>query len=117
MVEIPRTQEVYVFWGGYSSRTMLPSLLVCFGLTALIVWLAWTFFEREDIKLIVLSASGILWVVQSMRFGYRFFGYNYLATTRRLVQDWGLLNKGIRTLFLTDVERVDVRQSSLEKLL
>ncbi|MFO0965579.1 MAG: PH domain-containing protein [Gemmataceae bacterium] len=114
---IPRNQETSVWWGGYAARTMLPSLSLSILLTGGIIWWAWTYLQRADIQLAVLSASGIVWVVQTLRFGNRFFGYNYHLTTRRVVQDWGILNKGMRTLLLCDVERIDVERSPLETLL
>jgi membrane protein YdbS with pleckstrin-like domain len=117
VAEIPRDQEVSVWWGGYSPWTMLPSLILSIVLTGGIIWWAWAHLERADIQLAILSASGIVWVVQTLRFGYRFFGYNYQLTTRRVVHDWGILHKGMRTLLLTEIERIEVHRSPLERLL
>lgn len=112
-----QSQETEIWWGGYCPWTMVPSLLVSFLLTGVIAWWGWTFVQRENVRLAILSLTGLVWLVQTMRFGYRFFGRNYHLTTRRLVQDWGLLNKGIRFLLLEDVESVKVERSNLEELL
>lgn len=114
---IPRTQEVGVWWGGYSPWTMMPSLLVCVVLTGAIMWWAWTYLERGYVQLAVLGLTGAVWVIQTVRFGLRFLGINYHVTTRRLVQDWGIIRKTIRTLFLHDVERIEVKRTGLEKFL
>lgn len=114
---IPRTQEVAVWWGGYSPWTMLPSLIVSVALTGVIVWWAWTTLARADVKLAVFSLAGVVWCVQTLRFGSRLFGANYHITTRRLVQEWGVLRKRMRTLFLSELRDVEVKRSALEELL
>lgn len=115
--EVPPTQETLVWWGSYSAWTMVPSLFVCVVLTGGVIWWAYANLERPDVRLAILGLNGIIWTVQSLRFGYRYFGCNYHLTTHRALQDWGILNKGIRTLFLKEVAAVEIARGGLEEFL
>jgi len=112
-----KQQETEVWWGGYSPWTMTPSFSVAIALTGVIVWWGWNFLERGDIRLGILSLTGFVWFVQLLRFGYRFFGANYHLTTRRLMQETGLMNKTLRMVWLDKVESVVVERSNLEEFL
>lgn len=114
---VPRTQEVTVWWGGYSPWTMVPSLLLCVLLTGAITWGAFEYLDRGSVRLAILSSAGLIWAVQTLRIAHRYFGINYHLTTRRLQFDWGILNKGIRTLFLKDVAAVEVESAGWEEVL
>lgn len=114
---IPKNQETIVWWGGYSPWTMTPSLLICLVLTGGITWWALEYVDRDWIRLAVFGLSSLVWVVQTARFAYRFLGVNYFVTTRRLVQDWGIIYKRMRTVFLEEVEKIEVERSSLEEFL
>lgn len=110
-------QETELWWGGYSPWAMLPSLLFCFLLTGLIVWWGWTYVERRNVQLAILSLTGIVWITQTIRFAHRIFGNNYHLTTRRVIHDWGINWKGIRIVPLSEVESITVERSSLEEFL
>src|SRR5262245_4561765 len=77
-------QEVDLWWGSYAGRTMLPSFVVCLVLTGLIILLAWVYVKRGQLKLTILCLGGLLWLVQLLRFAYRYFGFNYRLTSKRL---------------------------------
>jgi hypothetical protein len=111
--EVDTNQEVDVWWGSYAGRTMLPSFLVCIALTGLIIGFAWAYVERSQLKLTVLGLSGGLWLVQLGRFAYRYFGFTYRLTSKRLFR-----NRSRQPLQvpLTDIGEVRVEQNSFEQL-
>ena len=85
-------EEVDVWWGSYSGWTMMPSLLVCIALTALIAWFTWVTFRGGRsgfVQLTFLSLAGSVWILQTLRWAYRSCSYNYRLTTRRLFRDLG----------------------------
>ena len=86
-----RVQEVDAWWGSYSGWTMMPSMAICMGLTALIAWGSWQLLDKGWVQLSILSLTGALWLVQAFRWCYRVFGYNYRLTTHRLFQGRGML--------------------------
>jgi hypothetical protein len=82
-------QETDAWWGSYSGWTMLPSLTVSIVLTALATWWAWTYVDREWVRVAILSLFVAIWLVESWRWCYRFFGINYRLTTRRIIKTRG----------------------------
>jgi hypothetical protein len=106
-------QEVDLWWGSYAGRTMLPSFLVCLVLTGLIILLAWTFVERGQLKLTILGLGGLLWLVQLLRFAYRYFGFNYRLTSKRLFRSQ---SRQPLQIPLVDIAEVRVERSGFEQL-
>ena len=104
-------QEVDAWWGSYSAFAMLPSLLLCIGLTGLIAWGSWRFLERGYVQISILSLTGLVWLVQTMRWAYRVFGYNYRLTTHRLFQSKGLFYQNVVEVNLATIGQVVVKRS------
>jgi hypothetical protein len=109
-------EEVDVWWGGYSSRTMLPSFLICVAATVAIAWLTWFWLPPRLVKISFIGLSGGVWLLQLVRWGYRFFGFSYRLTTRRLFCHLGKLYQGDMQLELAAVAQVVVRSRWDERL-
>jgi hypothetical protein len=107
--------EVELWWGSYSGWTMAPSFAVCILLTGVIVWAAWYFVGHGWEQLTALSAASVVWVVQLVRWGARFFGWNYRLTTRHLFALRGLRRPTIARLELARVARVHVHRNWVER--
>jgi hypothetical protein len=106
-------QEVDVWWGSYAGRTMLPSFLVCIGLTGLIVLLAWELVERDQLKLTILGLGALVWLVELARFGYRYFGFTYRLTNKRLFRN---RSRKPLQISLTDIAEIGLERNGFEKL-
>jgi membrane protein YdbS with pleckstrin-like domain len=112
-------QEVDLWWGGYSGRTMLPSFAFCVLLTAIIFAVAT--FSWGELGLSATVAHWltyhlniIVWLVQLLRWGGRLAAYEYRLTNRRLFCSWGFLFTSPLPIKLADIERVHVQQSPLQ---
>jgi hypothetical protein len=110
-------EEVDLWWGSYSTRTMLPSFLVCIAATVAVAWMTWVFLPPGSVKLTFVALAGSIWLLQVIRWGYRFFGFNYRLTTRRVVCSRGLLYGPGAELELATVARVHVYRRWDERLL
>jgi hypothetical protein len=102
-------QETDAWWGAYSTRTMLPSTLVCLVLTAAIVGGTWTLVEKRYVQWTVWTLAGAVWIVQTSRWWRRVFGINYRLTTRRLLIDKGHWRPWRCDIDLTAITHVEVR--------
>ncbi len=112
----PEQEEYDVWWGSYSGWTMTVSMVVCLVLTGVIGWSAWFYLPRGWIQPAFLAGAGVLWLVQAQRWAFRFFGYNYRLTNRRLFVDKGLWWAQRVQAPLTAIARVEVIRSSYESL-
>jgi hypothetical protein len=112
---LPPPDEVEVWWGGYSGWAMLPSFLVCVVLTGLIGWATWGLVPRGTKPIAFLGASGVLWVGQLTRWGYRTAVFTYRMTTRSLFRDRGALYPAPERVFLADVTHVSVKLHGLDR--
>jgi hypothetical protein len=110
-------EEVDLWWGSYATRTMLPSFLVCVAATVAVAWLTWVFLPPGFVKPTFVALAGSIWLLQLVRWGYRFFGFNYRLTTRRVVCSRGLLYGPGAELDLATVARVHVYRRWDERLL
>jgi hypothetical protein len=104
-------EEVDVWWGSYSSWTMLPSFTVCLLLTGLLAWVIWALGPAGLFRLEFVGTAGLLWLVQGLRWGYRFFGFNYRLTTRRLFRQRGFHHLAEEQLDLAGIARVEVKSN------
>ena len=111
--DLEADQEVDVWWGSYAGRTMLPSFLVCLLLTGLIISLAWAYVDRGEVKLTVLGLGGAVWLVQLVRFAWRYFGFTYRLTSKRLFCGMG---RRPLSVLLADIAEVRDEHNGLEKL-
>lgn len=102
-------QELDVWWGSYSGWTMLPSLALCIGLTALLAWGAWQLLDKGWVRFTIMALASTLWLLQAMRWCYCVFGYNYRFTTHRLFQTRGLFRPDVE-ISLARVTKVAVRR-------
>jgi hypothetical protein len=90
----PSDQERDVWWGAYSVRTMIPSLLLCTLLSVNVAVLAGLVWDREPANpqlLWHLSALFVvlIWLFPLLLCGYRAVAFNYRLTTHRLLRDRG----------------------------
>ena len=116
-VSPPLAEEEDIWWGSYSTWTMIPSLVVCVLLTGLIAWGAWRLVPHGFLQTTVIGLAGAVWLVQGVRWGYRVFGYNYRLTTRRVFADRGFLYQDFAALELNSVAQVLVKRKGLDLLL
>src|SRR5262245_61647837 len=110
-------EEIDLWWGSYATRTMLPSFLVCIAATVAAAWLTWIFLPPGFFIPSFVALAGSIWLLQLVRWGYRFFGFNYRLTTRRVVCSRGLLYGPGAELDLATVARVHVYRRWDERLL
>ncbi len=119
--DLPPTEpadESDIWWGSYSSRKMLPSLIVCLVLTAGLVIGSWLLGQEYHLGAAVMrhqfyGPASLLWSIQLLLWGYRVLGLHYRLTTRRLFCGQGF-SKPPAALELTDVREVQMRQKALE---
>jgi len=109
-------QETDAWWGSYSGWTMIPSMVICLGLTALIVWGSWKLLDKSWVQLSILTLTGALWFLQAFRWCYRVFGFNYRVTTHRLFQSKGFLYQDVVEIDLAKIIKVEVQRRPHELL-
>jgi hypothetical protein len=95
---------------------MLPSFAVCLLATGVIGWLAWLFAPSGYVKLYFMSLAGAVWLVQGLRWAYRFFGVNYRMTNRRLFLQRGVLRPVDEQVDLASIGQVVLKARWHEKL-
>lgn len=110
-------EETDVWWGGYSSLHLLPSWLVCLGLTAVVLCISLAYLQEELIRPVVGSLLAAIWGFQLFRWGYRFFGYNYRLTTRKIYVDKGNLYDPPKAIALADIQAVNIRSRWWQQVL
>jgi len=115
-----KDQELDLWWGGYSARTMLPSLLICMVLSVGII-AAGVYLHREHsvgaalARYEVYAVLALLWACQLLRFVYRVVFYSYRLTTHRLFWTQGPLSAAAGPIHVGDVRQVLVVQSWAER--
>jgi membrane protein YdbS with pleckstrin-like domain len=120
---IPAEQETDVWYGGYATRTMLPSFAICYLLTLGIVAFEYVYWEAippNQSSLALLAAGGALaalWAFQIIRWLYRVVALHGRLTTRRLFFHRGFLYPDWQAIPLAQVARVEVRANPIERLL
>jgi hypothetical protein len=95
---------------------MWPSFLVCLLTTGLIAWLTWLIVPPGFFKLMFVGLAGALWLCQGLRWSYRYFGYTYRMTTRRLFCNRGFRYSQRDVIELAAVGSVLVRRNWFERL-
>jgi hypothetical protein len=110
-------EEVDVWWGSYAARTMIPSFVICLVLTLLIDLVCWLVLPRYLLRWSVFVLTGLLWLVQTLRWLYRVLGYNYRLTNRRLYVERGLAAPMIAVADLDRIKTVKVRASFVQSRL
>jgi uncharacterized membrane protein YdbT with pleckstrin-like domain len=111
-------EETDVWWGAYSGRKIVPDLVLCALLTAVLFGLAWYFREwyQNVVRYLVQLAMAVLWIAAGGRGIYRLISTGYRVTTRRLLYYRGLVRPVRRELALKDVHDVTVRQKGIDRL-
>jgi membrane protein YdbS with pleckstrin-like domain len=109
-------QEIDAWWGSYSGWTMMPSMVICVGLTVLIAWGSWRLVDKGWVRFSVLTLTAALWLVQALRWSYRVFGYNYRLTSHRLLRSKGLLYAPEPELDLAEITQVSVQHGPHDRV-
>jgi hypothetical protein len=115
----PEAEEVDVWWGGYSGRTMVPEFALSGLVTAGIVGLAWYLGAWRDsswLRSAMPILLGAYWLLLVARWLYRPLSANYRLTTRRLFCEQGFGHPGRPGVELSQVAEVAVEQTLLERL-
>jgi membrane protein YdbS with pleckstrin-like domain len=113
-------EEVDVWWGAYSPRTMAPSFVLCLALTVGISAEAWSlgiWQERSPARYTAQALMVVLWLMQLTRWVYRITALNYRLTNRRLFRDQGFYRPQNREVELTRITHVVVERGPLERVL
>jgi uncharacterized membrane protein YdbT with pleckstrin-like domain len=98
-------------WRGYSGWAMLPSFMVCFLLSVVLLTSGWFFDDIRGIgqevgSWIFFQITGIIWIFQLVRWVYRGASYNYRLTPNFLYVDRGFLYNPVPAIPLCDVKSV-----------
>jgi membrane protein YdbS with pleckstrin-like domain len=110
-------EEVDVWWGSYAARTMLPSFVACLVLTVLIDLVCWLALPRYLLRWSVIILSGLLWLVQTLRWLHHILGYNYRLTNRRLYVEHGLFAPETAVADLDRIKAVKVGANVIQRRL
>jgi membrane protein YdbS with pleckstrin-like domain len=110
-------EEVDVWWGAYAARTMTPSFVACLVLTVLIDLLCWLVLPRYLLRWSVVGLTGLLWLVQTLRWLHHILAYNYRLTNRRLYVEHGLVAPVTAVADLDRVKAVKVGASFVQRRL
>jgi hypothetical protein len=118
----PAQQEADVWWGGAASMAMLPSLLVCVLLSAIIIAIAFWLGAEHIVPATIARwlIWGLLpgvWLVQVLRWAYRLAAYSYRLTTQRVWCDWGPLFVPPPPLDLAELKAVRIEQTGWQRRL
>jgi hypothetical protein len=108
-------EELDLWWGSYSGRAMVPSFVVCLGLTVVLyVCTSWWVPQRGWLQLTFTVFAGLLWLIQFGRWAHRCFTYNYRLTSRYLYVDRGFWPLVARRFALTAIGRVECKARPLD---
>jgi hypothetical protein len=113
------SEEIDVWWGAYAGRRLVPELVLCGVITAVLFGLAWYFREWHGnvVRYAVQLAMGALWIAELFWSAYRLIACGYRLTTRRLLYYRGLFHPIRQELDLKDVEAVVIEQTFFDRLL
>lgn len=108
-------EEVEVWWGGYSGRSMVVDFLVCLLLTGGVIAGAYAFHAKTPWR-VVYWATGPIWFIVLCWWGYRMAAYSYRLTTRRLFHGRGF-HRAPAVADLTSIVEVRMERSTVERWL
>jgi hypothetical protein len=116
------TQEVDVWWGSYAGRTMLPSFVLCGLLTAGIAAAAsyaWLDYHLPPlaVRYSAYGLTGIIWLVQLVRWGLRVLVLSYRLTNRRLFLARSFTGAPFLQVDLGRVAGVEVFRTAMQRRL
>lgn len=113
-------EEVDIWWGAYSIRTMVPTFVLCGILTASIILLAVLLWQEAHPQIIWHATMGLViavWIYALSRGAYRMAALNYRLTTHHLFRDRGFRQPGDGVVTLARVRQVLVERNAWEHLL
>jgi len=110
-------ENVDVWWGSYSSLTLLPSWIGCALVAVLIAWGCWYLQIRGVLRLCFLGIACLVCLYQFVRWANRVFGCNYRLTTRELFCECRFMARSILRINLQHVARVETHRTGMEQLL
>lgn len=113
-------EEVDIWWGAYSIRTMVPTFILCGILTAGIILLAVLLWEEAHPQVIWHATMGLViavWIYALARCAYRMAALNYRLTTHHLFRDRGFRQPDDGVVLLARVRQVVVERNAWEQLL
>jgi hypothetical protein len=111
-----------LWWGAYAGRAILPSVVFCVVLTALItagaafLWLAYG-VRPLRIRYTAYGFIGTLWLLQGSRWAYLLFTFSYRLTTRRVWCERPFVYVPARYVDLPRIVQVVVDKNALDRLL
>jgi membrane protein YdbS with pleckstrin-like domain len=113
--------EPDVAWRGYSGWAMMPSTVVCFLLSAVLLTSGWFFDDVRAIgnrvgSFVLFWMTGVIWTVQILRWFYRGASYVYRLTPKHLYVDRGFLYWPEPGIDLTKVSKVEAGSNPLARL-
>src|SRR5262245_13396025 len=106
----PASEEVEVWWGGYSPRALIPEAAFTLLLTAIVVAIWWFLFPDVWPHVTVMPSVALLWLIQLVRWGRVFFGRAYRLTNRRVYVQAGFDNTKALTLNVGDIKEIEIKQ-------
>lgn len=109
-------QEVDAWWGAYSPWTMLPSWLITSALFLAILTFSTIYLSRNWARHVIFWGGGAVVLFQTLRWIHRIFGWTYRVTTKRLLEERGIISKHRREELATGIERVTIDRVGLAKL-
>lgn len=116
------SEEVDVWYGGYSSRAMGGAMTLSIVATLLLLALGWLIAAQlptftQEVWLGIAGVIGALWVFQIFIWIYRIVGFQMRLTTRRVFYDRGVLYREKKEVPLASVGRVEVVDQALDRFL
>lgn len=108
----PDPSQPDLAWRSYSGWTMIPSFLLCIGLTVVLLMSRWFFDEARSLveQFSLLGLFGVtwaIWLVQLFRWFYRGSTYVYRLTPQFIFIDRGFLYMPEPPIPLAEVTKVE----------
>jgi hypothetical protein len=113
-------EEVDLWWGSFSGRTLAPDFVICGLLTVTTLGLAWyfrTWHGASVVRSVALVLTGLFWCAELAHVAYRCIAVNYRLTTRALYYDYGFFWPVRIEHSLSDIAQVVVERNLFERLL
>ncbi len=108
--------EEELWRGGYSSRAMTGSWVIC-GCVSLLLLLIGIFWARNvTLWLFVLLGMLLPWLYCLVLLAYRRMGVRYVLTTQRFIHERGILRRVNDRIELLDVDDITFEQSLWERM-
>jgi hypothetical protein len=116
----PAPEEVDVWWGAYSPRTMVPVFVVSALLTGAVLALGWylgIWPGYNPARSIIQVGILVLWLGELLLWVYRVIGTSYRLTNRFLYIDRGFRGPALEAIALNRIRQVVVDRRSGDRWL